>query len=243
LTDFKQRYREAIDDVFKSFLGGGEMQVEFEQEVMERLLDLSPPGIDEVMALVEVMALMESGEFDILVLDTAPTGHLLRFLEMPQIATDWLKAAENVILKYQGIVRLGAVAGLVLKYSSRVDKLRRKLLNPAASEILVVTIPEAMSVLEMNRLLASLAAFQIPCRQIAVNMVMPPNDCPFCSRKYKEEQACIHMIGVECDGRRFACIPRYSHPIHGRAELDAFRRIVWPQGAASLEREEVEVGA
>ena len=88
LADLTRRYREAIDEIFNSFPGGGEVKVKFDREVMERLLDLSPPGIDEVMALIEVMELMEGREFDIFVLDTAPTGHLIRFLEMPDIAGD-----------------------------------------------------------------------------------------------------------------------------------------------------------
>jgi arsenite-transporting ATPase len=64
LVDFKRRYREAIDEIFNSFVSGGGVKVEFDQEVMERLLDLSPPGIDEVMALIEVMELLEGHQFD-----------------------------------------------------------------------------------------------------------------------------------------------------------------------------------
>jgi arsenite-transporting ATPase len=227
LVDFKQQYREAIDDIFNSFLSGSDMNVEFEQDVMERLLDISPPGIDEVMALIKVMELMESGVFDVFVLDTAPTGHLLRFLEMPEIANDWLNAAMKVILKYQGLVSLGSIAGLVMKYAGQVKKLRKKLLDAADTEIIVVTIPEAMGVVEMGRLLEALSEFKITCRQIIVNMVTPPNACPFCSMKRQEEQCYIREVIAKCPDRRVGCVSRLSHPIHGLANLLEFKQILW----------------
>jgi len=227
LVDFKRRYRKAIDDVFKSFLGGGEVKVEFDQDVMERLLDLSPPGIDEVMALIEVMKLMEGRTFDIFVLDTAPTGHLLRFLEMPNIASDWLGAAMKVIRKYQGVVSLGSVAGMVMKYSSQVGKLRKQLLEAAGTEIIVVTIPEAMGVVEMNRLLEALRGFKIDCRQIVINMVTPPNECSFCSLKRDEEQRYVREIIAQCPDHRVGCVPRLPHPICGLTNLLEFKRMIW----------------
>ncbi|MBE3042224.1 ArsA family ATPase [Candidatus Bathyarchaeota archaeon] len=227
LVDFTRRYREAVDEIFNSFLGGGEVKVEFDQEVMERLLDLSPPGIDEVMALIEVMELMEGREFDIFVLDTAPTGHLIRFLEMPDIARDWLGAAMKVILKYQGMVKLGSIAGLVMKYAKQVKKLRKQLLDVAGTEIIVVTIPEAMGVVEMKRLLQALKRFKIACRQIVINMVTPPNDCSFCSMKRDEEQRYVREVIAQCSDYRVGCVPRLPRPVRGLRNLLEFRRILY----------------
>ena len=227
LVDFTRRYREAVDEIFNSFLGGGEVKVEFDQEVMERLLDLSPPGIDEVMALIEVMELMEGREFDIFVLDTAPTGHLIRFLEMPDIARDWLGAAMKVILKYQGMVKLGSIAGLVMKYAKQVKKLRKQLLDVAGTEIIVVTIPEAMGVVEMKRLLQALNRFKIACRQIVINMVTPPNDCSFCSVKRDEEQRYVREVIAQCSDYRVGCVPRLPRPVRGLRNLLEFRGILY----------------
>ena len=227
LADFTRRYREAIDEIFNSFPGGGEVKVEFDQEVMERLLDLSPPGIDEVMALIEIMELMEGREFDIFVLDTAPTGHLIRFLEMPDIARDWLGAAMKALLKYRGMARLGSVAGLVMKYAKQVRKLRKQLLDAAGAEIVVVTIPEAMGVVEMKRLLQALSRFKIACRQIVINMVTPPNDCSFCCVKRDEEQRYVREVIAQCSDYRVGCIPRLPRPIRGIRNLLEFRQILY----------------
>jgi len=227
LVDFKRQYRESIDEIFKSFLSGGGVKVEFDQEVMERLPNLSPPGIDEVMALIEVMELMEGQEFDIFVLDNAPTGHLLRFLEMPDIARDWLGAAMKVLLKYRGMVRLGAVAGLVMKYSKQVRKLQKQLLDADGTEIIIVTIPEEMGVVKMKRLLQALSRFKIACRQIVINMVTPPNDCSFCSMKRDEEQRYVREVIAQYPDYRVGCVPRLPHPIRGLKKLLEFRQILY----------------
>jgi arsenite-transporting ATPase len=233
LVAFKQRYRESINDIFNSFVSRGEMKLEFDQDVMERLLDLSPPGIDEVMALIEVMELMEGGEFDIFVLDTAPTGHLLRFLAMPEIANDWLDAAMKVILKYQGLASLSSVAALVMRYSSQVRKLRKKLLDAASTEIIVVTIPEAMGVVEMSRLLQALGEFKIACRQVVVNMVTPQNACSFCSLKREEEQRYVREVVAQCSDHRVGSVPRLPHPICGIADLLEFKQLIWGETAGN----------
>src|SRR5205085_3813203 len=55
-----------------------------DDEDLERLLRLSFPGVDELMALVELARLAGRGAYDEVVVDTAPTGHTLRLLDMPQ---------------------------------------------------------------------------------------------------------------------------------------------------------------
>src|SRR5437773_379433 len=55
-----------------------------DDEDLERLLRLSFPGVDELMALVELARLATRGAWDLVVVDTAPTGHTLRLLAMPE---------------------------------------------------------------------------------------------------------------------------------------------------------------
>lgn len=227
LDDFRRQYREVVDEIFNSFLGGRGVKVEYDQKVMERLLDMSPPGLDEAMALMEVMEGVKRREFDIFVLDTAPTGHLIRFLEMPDIVRNWLTTATKMLLKYRGVVRLGAVADLVLKYSQQVRKLRKQLLDATDTEFIAVTIPEAMGVVEMERLLQALSNFKIACRQILINMVTPPSDCCFCSMKRGEEQSYVRQVVTRHLDYRVACAPKLPQPIGGLRDLLEFGQILY----------------
>ena len=55
-----------------------------DDEDVTHLLDLSMPGLDEVMAFDEIAALVERHAYECIIVDTAPTGHTLRFFEMPR---------------------------------------------------------------------------------------------------------------------------------------------------------------
>ena len=233
LDDFKRQYREVIYELFNSFPGGRDVKVEYDQKVMERLLDLSPSGLDEAMALMEVMELVERHEFDILILDTAATGHLIRFLEMPDIVRNWLSTATKMLLKYRGMIRLGAAADLVLKYARQVRKLRKQLLDATDTEFIAVTIPETMGIVEMERLLQALSRFEIACRQIVINMVTPPSDCSFCSMKRGEEQSYVQQVVARHPDYRVAGAPKLLHPVRGLKNLLEFGQILYPDQAQS----------
>jgi len=108
-TSFKEEFKKGIEEVFDGFLAKG-TDIKFDREVMTEMLELAPPGLDEIMALDTIMDLRNEGEFDIFVLDTSPTGHLLRFLELPDLVREWLKAFFRLLLKYKGVVRLTGAA-------------------------------------------------------------------------------------------------------------------------------------
>ena len=133
----------------------------------------------------------------------------------------------KVILKYQGMVRLGSIAGLVMKYAKQVRKLRKQLLDAAGTEIVVVTIPEAMGVVEMKRLLQALSRFKIACRQIVINMVTPPNDCSFCSVKREEERRYVQEVIARCPDYRVGCVFRIPSSVCGIQNLLEFREILY----------------
>src|SRR5918992_2528761 len=50
-----------------------------------------PPGMDELFSLLQIKAHHESGEYDAIVVDCAPTGETLRLLSFPDVASWWLE--------------------------------------------------------------------------------------------------------------------------------------------------------
>jgi len=229
LDQFIEEQREAIDEVFDGFMGGGggNVRVAFEQEVMDQMLSSTPPGLDELMSLMEIMKLVDAEAFDIFVLDSAATGHLLRFLELPHLAREWFVTMAKMLLKYRGVVKLGATAELTIKYSRQTRRVLQQLTDSAGTEFIVVTIPEAMGIAECERLIQGLGRLKIPCRQMLINFVTPPSDCPFCGPKREEEHRYIQQVVTGHPDHRVAQAPRLDHDLRGIEDLIEFGKMLY----------------
>lgn len=213
LDTFKKEYRTSIEELFARFAAGG-IDIKFDREVLSGFIDLSPPGLDEIMALKKMMDIADS--YDLVILDTAPTGHLIRFLETPEIALSWLKAFLRLLLKYKGVVSLGRAAERVLELTRDVRRIKETLVDAAKTEFIGITIPEDMSMAETGRLLVSLRKLGVPCRRIIVNMVMPLTECNFCLMKRKEEERYLQQMDAAW-GKEYAitAFPLLAYPIKG----------------------------
>lgn len=193
--ELKKGYRKEMDEVFKGFVGESNVEVRYDQEVLSNLVSLIPPGIDELIALREVVGIIERKEFDFIILDSAPTGHLLRFLELPHLLREWLDVFFKILDKYREVIRLGKTARTLLEVSKSIDQIAKLFKDQKRFKFVAVTIPEAMAISETARLLAQLEGLQIPCKNLIVNMVLPKGlECVFCSNKYAEQQAYLKKI-------------------------------------------------
>jgi arsenite-transporting ATPase len=219
LADLRQRYMAEINEVFDGFLGGGSLDVAYDRDVMLELISLIPPGLDEIISLISLMELLDRGAFDRFVLDSAPTGHMLRLLEMPGLAIDWFKAFFRLLVKYQGVVTLTKTAQLMVDMFKGVKKVQAHLADAEHTEFVAVTIPEAMGVYETERFLASLTTMQIPCRRLVVNMVVPPTACAFCRAKRAEQQGYIAALGRQFPQYGLSELPLFPYEIRGLAGL------------------------
>ena len=217
LDDFKQEYR----------MNGEQPGGTFGEGVAGQMLDLIPPGLDEVMALLEVMKLAETDEFDVFILDTAPTGHLTRFLGLPELTQEWLRSAGRMLLRYKDVIRLGRLAELVIGYSRQVRQLRELLVDDEQTEFIAVTTPEASAVAEGEWLLQCLGTLDIACRQVLVNKVTQNNICPFCADRRRQERRCIGQLVERRPGLHLAQTPQIPHPVRGIEELTKFGNMLY----------------
>jgi arsenite-transporting ATPase len=181
----KQLYQRELRSFLHALLPG--MDLTFDREAMERILDLSPPGLDEVMALTQVMDLRDQGRYGTLVLDSAPTGHLIRLLEMPELIDQWLKVFFGLFLKYKQIFRLPKVSQRLVEMSKALKRLRALLTDPAQCALYGVTILTEMAFEETKDLVASCARMQVPVPLLFLNLATPPGDCPLCSALRQRE--------------------------------------------------------
>jgi len=226
LEELKQEYLAVIVEVFDSF--GDSFDAPFDRPVMEELISLTPPGLDELMALMKIMDFMEGGQFDRYILDLAPTGHALRFLETPGMVRQWFITFFRLLLKYQGVVRLTQVATWLRDKSKQLRRVEQLLPNAERCQFIAVTIPEAMAVLETGRLLHRLADLSVACRRVVVNMVVPPTACAFCTTMRDEQQQYLEQLGALAPG--LIQVPLFPHEIRGSAGLDKLARALYGDG-------------
>ena len=190
--ELKQRYRVWTDELFESLSGGSRMEIKFDREAMRELVELTPPGIDEIAALGTISDLLEEKRYHTIVLDTAPTGHLIRFLELPQVALSWIRTFMKLLLKYQNVLRATQVAEELVALSKGIKKVLALLTDSERCEFVGVAIPERMSLEETIDLAKSLEKLHVPLGKLLINGVVPEEaaaGCGFCKsrRKMQEE--------------------------------------------------------
>ena len=207
----RERYRASVDEVFDALLRGSRFDVAYDRDVVRELIDLAPPGLDElfgVLSLVDAVLGRAGPAYDVVVLDTAPTGHALRLLALPDAALEWVHALLSILLKYRAVVGLGELASDLLDIARDLRELRILLRDPARTKVVAVTRPAALPRLETVRLVRGLRRLGIGLAALLVNTVTPP-DCERCRRAAAVESREIAALVAavrSAAGRRYAMI-------------------------------------
>ena len=181
--NLKQRYRSWTDELFDSLTGASRMEIKFDREARRELVELTPPGIDEIAALGTISDLLDENRYESIILDTAPTGHLIRFLELPQVALSWIRTFMKLLLKYQNVVKATQVAEELVALSKSIKRVVALLTDRERCEFVGVAIPERMSLAETVDLAKALDKLEVPMGKLLINGVIPAGNCEFCNSR------------------------------------------------------------
>ncbi|XAR59722.1 Arsenite-transporting ATPase [Bertholletia excelsa] len=228
-------------------MGLGMLAEQLGELKLEELLDTPPPGLDEAIAISKVMQFLESQEYGMftrIVFDTAPTGHTLRLLSLP----DFMDASIGKMVKLKQKIAsatsaIKSVFGkedtqLRLDASDKLEQLRERMArvkelfhDAETTEFVIVTIPTVMAVKESSRLCASLKKENVPVQRLIINQVLPPSasDCKFCAMKRKDQKRALDMIGDDPVLRNLTLIqsPLVDVEIRGVAALKFMGDMIW----------------
>jgi arsenite/tail-anchored protein-transporting ATPase len=175
LDTMRHRYASSIDGLFDRLTNGQQsgVRVDASQDraVLHGLIDLAPPGIDELAAVIDVVDAVDSSDSRLIVMDTAPTGHALRLLEMPALVHDWTKALMSILLKYRSVASLQDVGPMLLKLSQGLGRLRTLLADEDRTSFVAITRAAALPHRETLDLLHRLDGLGIHVPAIIVNAV------------------------------------------------------------------------
>ncbi|KAL0220600.1 hypothetical protein RCL1_000454 [Eukaryota sp. TZLM3-RCL] len=176
------------------------------------------PGMDEAAALFELLRHLEESRFPLVIFDTAPTGHTLKLLQLPQ-KLQQLTSGGGLLSMLMG--SLGSLFGDSLgektsKANMAFSSILPILANPDLVTFIPVGIPEFLSLWETERLIQSLFDLNIDVSAVILNQLIPggnttglfdnpalpkeESECPFCkSRKELQSKYIIQYKDLYSD--------------------------------------------
>ena len=225
-TALRERYGDAIDALFeRGWRGDGIVDARSDRLIMHGLIDLAPPGVDELAAVIDVTDALDdsaAGRFDLIVMDTAPSGHALRLLEMPSLVQDWVRTLMSILLKYRSVTGLGELGAMLLKLSQGLGRLRELLTDATRARFVVVSRAAALPRAETGRLLARLRAMHISVPVVVINAV-GRGTCRRCRTAVASERREIAALRRLAAGSRRDTVvvlaPAEVPPPHGSGDL------------------------
>ena len=159
------------------------------------------PGMEEASAFLWIEKYYAENFYDVLIIDSAPTGETLTLLTLPQVMQSWLTKAfpgQQLAIKSVGML-LRKTKGIPLDKGyeelqglfDKLDKVQKIMLNPKVCSIRIVANPERMVVQEAKRAYTYLQMYGYNVDAVLVNRIFPQsvgnNDSIF--KKYIESQA------------------------------------------------------
>ncbi|MFB6193909.1 MAG: ArsA family ATPase [Halobaculum sp.] len=207
------------------------------------------PGADEAAAMRQLLEHLDDPRFERVIVDTAPTGHTLRLLELPELLDSMVGKMVKLRQQFSGMME--GVKGMfgmgeedgggpdLDELRDRIERLRATLRDPSRTDFRVVMVPEEMSVVESERLVERVEEFGIPVETLVVNRVMEdPDDvaseipldeewvvtpsldsCEFCQRRWSVQQDALGRASDLFRGRDVKRVPLLAEEVRGNEAL------------------------
>ncbi|TFG28618.1 arsenic-transporting ATPase [Candidatus Thorarchaeota archaeon] len=226
-----------FQDVLEEGAAGPEAQMA--ANLMGDMTGMAPPGSDEAMAFGKILEFIEDSSYDRVIFDTAPTGHTLKLLELPDLLDSWL--GKILTLRQRLSSMMGGFRSLlggrqeeeenswqmIQQTKDKIRAARIELSDPDTTQFVVVMIPEAMAVFETQRLLSSLNTWHIPVNKMVVNQLVPMNPtCQFCTKRYEMQQSNLNDIQELYSDMDIIQVPLFDREIRGVDGLEKLGEIL-----------------
>lgn len=183
------------------------------RELMTEFAD-SLPGIDEAKSFMQVMSLVKELHFTVVVFDTAPTGHTLRFLSMPSLFEKGLGKMSQLKSQFGSIfdqllpaIGVGEEASLKSRMTETlpvIKQINEEFRDPDKSTFVCVCIAEFLSLYETERLVQELTKLNIDVHNIVVNQLLQPERdsngevmCKMCAARHRIQSKYLEQVRSE----------------------------------------------
>ncbi|OGP95460.1 MAG: hypothetical protein A2157_05750 [Deltaproteobacteria bacterium RBG_16_47_11] len=230
LKKWKERFGPEIYEVVSSFAS---VDYDFVEYIG------GAPGIEEEYMLNYILELVDSGQYDLVVWDTAPAGHTLRLLHLPQIFLKHLEAATKFYMnlysyleKLKDTVKLKKGKRSLLEIISGWEDLAEKVVqfirDPRKSEFIIVTIPEALGVKQTERIIKDFDEYQLKVNYLIVNYVIQEADCDFHRMRREMQRTYLKLLADQYSHRiELIETPLFPHEIKGVESIGRISEILF----------------
>jgi arsenite-transporting ATPase len=224
--------------------GWGKLQDSMTKTLLNQGIDIvmaeelaTIPGMDEIVSLVNIYRNAQKGNFEVVVIDAAPTGETVRLLSMPD-TFQWYAARLNNL--QNGTLSLARplikaflpkteILDAVQKLGERVKTLRAVLSDPETSSYRPVVNPERMVIKEALRAETYLSLFGYPIDAVICNRVIQPSDYQdaFLQDIYRNQEKQRQNIHQTFAPLPIWEVPYYPNEIIGLARLSELGQTIF----------------
>lgn len=222
------RLREKLDSTTSMQSGGLHIDLSFEKQVFAALMDVVPPGVDEVFAIIRIIDLLESKPGRVLI-DMAPTGHALELLRMPERILLWSRLLLKSLASHRTLSLAQDVAVELADLGQRVRRLLEIMRDPKQSKVWAVMLAEPVPDRQTQRLLAALSGLGLAVDSLFVNRVLitTENACKRCARAEQWQRATLQGLQRKYGKHRMYVLREFPAEIAGAAALRKFTGELW----------------
>lgn len=222
------------------------------KEMMDTVSDLSSMPLEyaEGLNFIRLFRSLRDSDFEHIVFDTAPTGHTLKLLELPDTLDSFLGKILKFRLKlksfwntFKGFFGGGAenpqkkMLKLLEKLRETVKNLKKVLKDEGKTEFIIITLPAVMSILESLRLVGDLEAYEIPHNYLVVNKLrIYEGECDFCNHLSEEHARNLQKIKERFSNLEIRGIPYFSKEVRGIEDLRKFYDYLGRSGEEEIEQ-------
>lgn len=235
----------SIQDLLASGAEGGEDPMAGLGGMGNMMQDLafSIPGVDEAMSFAEVLKQVKSMSYEVIIFDTAPTGHTLRFLQFPTVMEKALSKVSQLSRQFGPMLNTFLGSSGRLPNGQNMDELIEKMeaLRETIAEVngqfkdadlttfVCVCIPEFLSLYETERMIQELNSYEIDTHSIVVNQLLFPkqdNPCEQCNARRKMQKKYLDQIEELYDEFNVVKMPLLVEEVRGKERLEKFSEML-----------------
>ncbi|MFC2947405.1 ArsA family ATPase [Virgibacillus sediminis] len=206
------------------------------REEVHRQLDTAKasPGADEAALFDKLISIIleERENFDKIVFDTAPTGHTIRLLSLPELMGVWidglLQRRKKTNENYSQLLNDGdpvedPIYDVLKERQERFSKARKILLDDKVTGFIFVLNPERLPILETRKAVQLLDDYHLHVKTIIINKVLPEEaDGEFLTQRRNHEKQYLKTIEQTFEEQELVYVPLFPHDITDEEQLQRF---------------------